>query len=69
MNPMQIADGILLVLKLGVAIVEGITQGLGKPAVLQRVRSVIADVERIDGDVDDVARPRTAEARRREQGE
>jgi hypothetical protein len=64
---MNIGDGIVLALRLGVGIFEAIQAGLSKPEVLKRARTILDDAAAIDRDVDDVARPRTAEARRREE--
>jgi hypothetical protein len=60
-------SGILLVLRLGVGIFEAIREGMAPAVVIKRARLILDDVEKIDADVDEVARPRTAEARRREE--
>jgi hypothetical protein len=64
---MNVQDGVILVLRLGLGIFEAIREGLAPKLVIKRARLILDDVEKIDRDVDEVARPRTAEARRREE--
>jgi hypothetical protein len=52
-------DGLLLVAKLGVIIFEGIREGLSRPEVIKRARSILGDVAAVDTDVDAVAMRRT----------
>jgi hypothetical protein len=57
-------DGLSLLFKLGGAILDGYAAG-GKREAIRRARSILDEAEAIDRDVDDEARGRHAEARRR----
>jgi hypothetical protein len=66
MNPTQaIFDALSFAFKLGSAVLDGYAAG-GKREAIRRARSILDEAEAIDRDVDDEARGRHAEARRRD---
>ena len=65
MIPMQVTEGLLLLLKLGVSIFDAITRGEGKAQTIRRARSVLDDAAKVDSDVDAEARGTHPEAKRR----